>query len=170
MEYFTRRLCIILNFIHNVEKDLSSIDLIAPHYFEAHSKLLSINNEISHDMADKYYEKFLNTCPLQLPLFAYFLTNDGLNFYHEFCNENQDFLDSSTNGMIIYQIERGFDDNVMEENINTFNEYLTDFDINTFSNFNKAQNMWDHYTHSDEDLEKIHLFATLINEVLEMRW
>ena len=59
-------------FIQEVERDLSSIDQIVQPYFKAHSKLIEKNTEISFDMANALQNRFLYTCPLQLPLLAFF--------------------------------------------------------------------------------------------------
>lgn len=96
------------------------------------------------------------------------LTKEGLYFYRAFCQQDNKFFNSAKEGMICYQIERDFDVEVIEMNINAFEIYLEIFDINNFSNFNTAQDMWEYLASNNEELGIPQTFFILAKEVLEI--
>lgn len=58
---------IMNTFVLNVEKDLSNISDIVPHYLDAHSRLFELNTNASIALAKHLHDRFTKTCPLQLP-------------------------------------------------------------------------------------------------------
>lgn len=54
-------------------------------------------------------KRFFNTLSLNLPMFVFLLTKDGLDFYRKHHLSNSNILKTSLNGFIGYQRERKFD-------------------------------------------------------------
>lgn len=127
-----------------------------------------MNIPLSIDMANALHNRFLYTCPLQLPIFAFLLTNEGLYYYRRFYEEDSEFVDAAINGMVCYQIERDIDADVIEINCNAFKDYLEIFNIERFSSFSDVLEMWEFYEKNDPEIGIPTSFFTLAKEVLQI--
>lgn len=75
---------IMWTLIEKVEKNLLCIADIIPAYLTAIEHLKELSNKPFQKIFKYLKKRFFNTWPLNLPIFAFLLTKDGLNFYHKY--------------------------------------------------------------------------------------
>lgn len=159
---------IVWNFIKSIEKDLTSIDQIVLPFIRALKSLFNMPIQTAHDMAISLESRFIKTCPFQLPLFAFLVTRKGLNFYRKHWNENKDVVQNTLDAIISYQNERKKDDDDFFQDKTIYENFLNDFDISYFNQFENAFEMWKYY---EENYDQIDIllplpFIKLAKEVL----
>lgn len=133
---------IMWNLIQKVEKNYSCVADIIPSYLFAISQLQQIDQKASQKMAYFLKKRFYSTLPLNLPMFAFLLTKNGLQYYRTYHLSESNILESSINGLIGYQVERNFDFITRELNRFNFINYLLNFDISLFDKFQKPIDLW----------------------------
>lgn len=157
---------IMWNFIQQVEKDHVCIADIVPHYFKAYNDLLSMDNPTAHKLAVHLKRRFHKTCPLQLPMFAYMLTKDGLTYYRNNKDEQKKILTASRKGIIGYMTELKSENKLIKANIRYFKKYLKTFEINNFDQYNIAIEMWNDFSFQNKNCSIPFSFFNIATNVL----
>lgn len=153
--------------IERVEKDLSCIADIVPAYLNAIKCLKELSNKPSQIICEYLKKRFFNTLSLNLPMFAFLLTKDGLDFYRKHHLSNSNILKASLNGFLGYQRERKFDKIKIGLNRFSFINYLLNFDISKFDDFPKAIDFWQNYKELNDKTIRSS-FVQLAVEVLQI--
>lgn len=163
-------LSIMKKFVDSIQKDLASIADLPPHYFIARSELINLPVPAAHRLAAYLEFRFTETCPLQLPLFAYLMTPDGLRLFQQDNREQQEaMLNAATSGMEGYMRERGFDENTISGNKISFYYYLINFDAGQFGENANPVDFWNQYINKISIFDVIsHSFISIVTEVLQI--
>lgn len=157
---------IVWNFISTIEKDLTSIDQIVLPFIHALNQLYDMPIFAAHDMANSLQYRFIKTCPFQLPLFAFLVTKNGLMCFHEHWEDNEDIINNTFDAICEYQNERRKDQKDFFQNKEIFQNYLNNFDVNYFDNYQSAFDMWIYFEQHPDEIDIPLSFITLAKEVL----
>ena len=142
------------------ESNSSTIADIIPAYNLAIQELSQIGDPLAAFAKIKLQFRFKSTCSLKLPWVAYLLTQDGLQHFRNSGNEQNILFGITSNALMEYMTERGFDDTLKNTNIDIFHNYLKNFTIDIFKNYPSAYDMWDWQLDIDKN------FRSLVKEIL----
>lgn len=160
-------LSIMMNFVNSIQKDHSSIADLPPHYLIARSQLLELDVPASHRLAAYLEFRFTNTCPLQLPLFAFLMTSEGLRFFQE--DPQEKILEAAIEGLEGYMAEREFSKCMIETNKIAFLYYLNNFNPDEFNKSASAVDFWKNYNLMNSFYDQLSFsFTSIVSEVLQI--
>ena len=116
---------------------------------------MDMQDPMANVVLNNLQNRFMSTCPLQLPWAAYLLTKDGLQLFRDNNEQQQMLLNMTQNALMVYMTERKFDDNLKNANIDAFRFYLNNFQIDCFEHHPSAYDMWDQQDDIDQGLRSL---------------
>ena len=126
------------DFIENIEGDHVSIANIFSSIKQIWHKLLEMNINASLRFADVILQRFCKTVHLKLPLFAFSLTHEGLDWFRNYPGNK--FINDCIEGMKMYAKDRNIQN--IDLILGVYNTYLKDIDSNAFDRFSAPIEFW----------------------------
>ena len=152
------------DFIENIEGDHVSIANIFPSIKQVWHYLLEMNTRASIKFANIILHRFCKTVHLKLPLFAFSLTQEGLDWFRNYPGNS--FLNDSIEGMKIYAKDRNIQH--IDVLLEMYDLHLSTCSLNDFNAFSLPIEFWKAKENNTNESLQCRLFAKFAVEVLSI--
>ena len=133
------------HFIQFIERDHTNLADLMKGYLITYHELKRINTEESLFLAEKFHQRFSDTCPIDIPSFCLLMTKDGLIYLKNNSIELEEkikILDLAHSGLKRYLFLRKINEKVTNTVLADFDRYLEECPINFFSDHMSAFENW----------------------------
>lgn len=161
-------LAIMDKFIKSVEKDLATISDVGFHFLIAYNRLIEMNTPASLKLSEHFKIRFMKKNHLRLPLFAFLMTQAGLQYFRSNPNSADFIKGNAIAGIKEYMKNRGIQSPIFGHNIDSFQKYLSEFSIDEFTEFRTPIEMWKNLSQNNQKSDFPIYFIHLIIEVLQI--
>ena len=123
-------------FIKFIERDHANLADLMKGFLITYHKLKRIDTVESLFLAEKFHQRFSDTCPIDIPSFCLLITKDGLIYLKNNSIDSEEkckIIDLAHSGLKRYLLLRKIDEKVINTVLADFDAYLKECPIHFFS-------------------------------------